>query len=148
MVITQINILIRRYLYQDTIYYSDKNIYTESFIYKLPGVRRAGRPHSLLQPVPGMQVALWQVRRRAGISGQTPPRGSPRPLRLRGWPDQALLHLWALFGSSNHPILRYDLKGEVGYHVGPLVQKVAAIVNSQGSPNQRKLHGHRTSPER
>jgi len=148
------NILIHRdlfiylYILIYTDYYSHEYTYKESSMSKLPG--HGGRvARALLQTVPGMRVALWQVRRRAGISGQTPSRGSPCPVRLHGRNGQVLLHLWTLLGSSNHPISRYVSKGEVGYHVGPLVQRVAAIVNSQGSPSQGMLlYGHRTSPER
>jgi hypothetical protein len=86
---------------------------------------------------------------RAGITGQAPSRGSPCPGRPPGRPSKICSRRGPCLVLPNHPNLRYVLRGEVGYHVGPLVQRVAANVNSQGSPSRGMLlHGHRANKGR
>ena len=57
---------------------------------RLSGVR-VGNATRVAATVTEMRVALTEMRRRAGVSGQTPSRGTPCPGRLSGRPVQGLL---------------------------------------------------------
>ena len=78
-------------LFLQELIYMPTFIYTQRAIYTIALRTRSALCHALLQEHPGKRVALLETRRRAGVAGQTPSRGSSRPGRFMGRPDQELL---------------------------------------------------------
>jgi len=114
-----------KYFYQDIRFTND--IYNQSYIYtqiisiqsyihtQLSGVR-VGNATRVAATVTEMRVALTEMRRRAGVSGQTPSRGTPCPGRLSGRPVQGLLPTGTLlrFFQLLGPLVRFG-RGH-GFH--------------------------------